>query len=183
MKKLLTIAVIMLFSIFTVVAVTGEKVSENQPLEIVWVPDNSNFARIGFSSAPVNSVAENPSKANAEILKLDSIARVDNSLQASNKTPLYAYCQFYGNQVCYVDLSVGYLTNVENQDMKIPIDVKYNNLVVSSGEDVNAFFSYDTTKAVYVDSVELDVSAVLPDIDNLPSVSYSGNITLELRFQ
>ena len=55
--------------------------------------------------------------------------------------------------------------------------------LVSSGEAVNAIFSYDTTKAVHVDFVELDVSAEIPDIDNLPAVSYSGNITLELRFQ
>lgn len=183
MRKILTIAVIMLFSILAVAAVTEDKVTANQPLEIVWIPDNSNFARIGFSDTPVDSITSNPSSENIGVLKLDSVDRVGDTLKVSNRMPLYAYCQFYGNQVCYVDLKVGSLTNNNYQDINIPINVEYNNLIVSSGEAVNAIFSYDTTKAVHVDFVELDVSAEIPDIDNLPAVSYSGNITLELRFQ
>lgn len=183
MKKLFVIAIAALFSVFSLAAVTEEKVTGTQPLEILWIPSDSNFARIGFSDAPVNSITVNPSNKSEVTLKLDSVERVGDTLKVSNRTPLYVYCQFYGNQVCYVDLKVGSLTNKNYQDINIPINVEYNNLIVSSGEAVNAIFSYDTTKAVHVDFVELDVSAEISDIDNLPAASFSGNITLELRFQ
>lgn len=183
MRKSFAIAIFMLFSIFPMANVMGDKVTGTQPLEILWIPRDSNFARIGFSNAPVNSITVNPSKESAGTLKLDSVERVGDTLKVSNRTPLYVYCQFYGNQVCYVDLNVDFLTNQNYQDIKIPINVEYNNTVITSGQEVNAIFSYDTTKAVHVDFIELDVSAEIPDIDNLPAASFSGNITLELRFQ
>ena len=181
MKRLLRcINHILLFSIIFLSVLSGEPVTANQSLEI-WLPGDINFARIGFSDEPVQSITMDPSSSSSSIMKLDSVDRVGDSLVASNTLPLHVYCQFYGNQVFYADLTIGYLENQTYPDIKIPIEVEYDNTMISSGDTVSAFFSYDTTKAVYADSVELDISAVIPD--STPSASYSGYITMELRFQ
>lgn len=182
MKRLLRcINHILLFSFIFLPVLSGDPITKNQALEIIWLPEDTNFARIGFSDEPVSSITVDPSSSSSTILKLDSIEREGNSLVASNTIPLHVYCQFYGNQVFYADLYIGYLENSEYPDKKIPISVEYDNTMISSGDTVSAFFSYDTTEAVYADSVELDISAVIPD--NTPSASYSGYITMELRFQ
>lgn len=186
MKKILAFALLIIL-IPNIILYSDAMAADS--LDIMWNPQDTSFARIGFSHGEITSIQLKDTEfKNVESVKLNATRRDGNNIIAYNdQQPLFAFFQIYGNTRFNVFLEIQ-----PNENTDIPVSVSWTDMGTAyeitsgtneQGQSINnrrRIFDYDTTKGADVDSIELTLEAVLPETATASS-SYGGHLKLSLE--
>ena len=178
MKKVLT-SVLLFFCLISCFSTP----MGNASLSILWNPQNTSFARMGFSSDDLSLNQFDAADFNGlSTIDLNLTRREGGNIIAYNEEPVYAFFQVYGNQILNVFLEIESASGLEH----VPASVSWTDTgtyheVSVGGTDSSTsrgrIFSYDTTEGAFDASLLLSLEAILPE-NQENAMSYSGSLKL-----
>ena len=162
-------------------------------VNISWIPEETAFARTGFSSVPAANISDVPSLPVSFII--DTFNRNGNNLIGTNSSSQYIYWQLYGWDKAFRifvsatrlfndnhTASIPYLLELDGPGLIENINTEkspsqYSDTVNQS--DWNLLFEYNSTEGIAVNSVKLNAEVTIPS--DIQTENYTGYIYLKLE--